>query len=32
MAAEFVPAARSGLSHQLLLPAAGPEAAPCQSR
>ncbi|MCP9841607.1 septum site-determining protein MinC [Synechococcus sp. J7-Johnson] len=28
MAAEFVPAARSGLSHQLLLPAAGPEAAP----
>jgi septum site-determining protein MinC len=28
MAAEFVPAARSGLSHQLLLPAAGPEADP----
>ncbi|MCP9801937.1 septum site-determining protein MinC [Synechococcus sp. RedBA-s] len=28
MAAEFVPAARSGLPHQLLLPAPGPEAAP----
>ncbi|MCP9825310.1 septum site-determining protein MinC [Synechococcus sp. EJ6-Ellesmere] len=28
MAAEFVPAARSGLPHQLLLPEPGPEAAP----
>jgi septum site-determining protein MinC len=30
MAAEFLPAARSGLPHQLLLPAPGPEAATLQ--